>query len=193
MRQEPTRALVFLSRKEYRAWAEAQPRGRTEWVAGEVVAIAPERVGHLRTKAAVWLAFRQAIVAAGLPCEVLADGVTVEVGDDTDYDPDAVVNCGERIADDAVAAPNPIVVVEVLSLSTQSVDTGAKFADYFRVPSIHHCLIVRVNGRSVIHHRRRDDGGQILAGGQIRLDLPGISVAVEDFYTDKAAVYSNNA
>ncbi len=95
------------------------------------------------------------------------------------------MNCGERIADDAIAAPNPVVVVEVLSPSTQSVDTGAKLADYFRVPSIQHYLIVRADRRAVIHHRRRDDGGidtQLITEGQIALNPPGIGIQVEDFY-----------
>ena len=40
-----------LTREEYRRWAEAQPRGRFELVAGEVFAMAPERVAHARIKA----------------------------------------------------------------------------------------------------------------------------------------------
>lgn len=187
MRQALASVPALLSREEYRRWAEAQPRGRTELVAGEIVAMAAERAGHLRTKAAVWLALRQSIAAADLPCEAFADGITVEVGDDTDYEPDAVVNCGERISSEAIAAPNPVIVVEVLSPSARSVDTGAKLIDYFRVPSICHYLIVRANRRGVIHHRRREDGGietRILTEGQIRLDPPGISVAFEDFYAE---------
>ncbi len=128
---------LILSREEYRRWAEAQPRGRYERVGGEVVAMAPERGAHLEIKAATWLALRQAI-AAGVPCQALPDGATVEIDDETDYEPDAVVNCGERMARDAVAVPNPVVVVEVLSPSTRSVDTGAKLTDYFRVPSVRH-------------------------------------------------------
>jgi Uma2 family endonuclease len=175
----------ILSRNEYRRWAEAQPRGRYELVAGEVVAMAPERVAHVRVKAQAWQALDRAIRTAGLPCEALADGVTVEVGDDTDYEPDAVVNCGERMADDAIAAPNPIIVVEVLSPSTRSVDTGAKLSDYFRVPSVRHYLIVRADRRAVIHHRRREDGGietSFVTEGRIALDPPGIAVLVEDLY-----------
>ena len=176
---------MILSLEEYRRWAEAQPRGRYELVAGEVVAMAPERIEHLRVKAAVWLALKQAIRAAGLPCEALPDGATVEVGDDTDYEPDAVVACGEKMAGDAVAVSNPVIVVEVLSPSTRSVDTGAKLADYFRVPSIQHYLIVRADRRAVIHHRRRDDGGvetRFIAEGRIALDPPGLGIAVEAFY-----------
>lgn len=180
------KAPVILSREEYRRWAEVQPRGRHERVAGEVVAMAPERAAHVRVKARVWQALDRAIRAAGLPCEALADGATVEVGDDTDYEPDAVVTCGERMADDAIVAPNPVVVVEVLSPSTRSVDSGAKLADYFRVSSIRHYLIVRADRRAVVHHRRRDDGGietQLVTEGRITLDPPGIGIAVEDLYS----------
>lgn len=176
---------VILSREAFRRWTEAQPHGRYERVTGEIVAMAPERAAHVRVKARVWQALDQAIRAATLPCEALADGVTIEVGDDTDYKPDAVVTCGERMADNDIAASNPVIVVEVLSPSTQSVDTGTKLADYFRVPSIRHYLIVRADRHTVVHHRRRDDGGietQSLVDGPVILDPPGITIALEDFY-----------
>lgn len=115
-RPEPLR----MSREDYRRWAEAQPRGGFERAAGEVVAMAPERVAHNRVKARMWRALDGAIRTAGLPCEALTDGITVEVGDDHDYESDAVVNCGDPLPDDAVAAPNPVTVVEVLSPSTRS-------------------------------------------------------------------------
>src|SRR5450432_899985 len=105
-----------LSREEYRSWAEAQPKGRFERIEGVVVAMAPERAGHNDTKAQVWLALRQAVTAAGLPGHVYADGMTVEV-DDRDFEPDAVLHCGEKLTRDAIAVPEPMVVVEVLSRS----------------------------------------------------------------------------
>lgn len=187
LRMEPlfSETPIMVSRTEYRRWTAAQPRGRYERVAGEVVAMAPERIEHVRVKAEAWLTFRQAIRAAGLPCEALADGATVEIGDDTDYQPDVVVNCGERAGGRQVVAPNPVIVVEVLSPSTQSVDTGTKFIDYFKVSSIRHYLIVRADRRTVVHHRRGDDGGietRLLAEGRIALDPPGIEIAIEGFY-----------
>src|SRR5690349_6288747 len=127
-----------MSREEYRRWAEAHPRGPSELVEGEVVAMPPKRVAHARLKMRVALALHQAVRASGLSCEAFPDGVTIEVGEDTDYEPDAVVNCGERLDGDEIAASNPVIVVEVLSPSTQSVDKAAKLADYFRVPSIQH-------------------------------------------------------
>lgn len=95
------------------------------------------------------------------------------------------MNCGERLSDDAVAAPYPVVVVEVLSPSTQSVDTGAKLADYLSLPSVRHYLIVRADRQAVIHHRRAKDGSietRIIADGPITLDPPGMGVGIKEFY-----------
>ena len=176
---------VIPSRAEFRPWAEAQPRGRYERVAGAVVARAPQRIGQVRVKAQAWLALDQAIRAAGLLCEALSDGITVEVGDDTDYHPHAIVNDGEPMPGDEMAASNPVIIVEALWPSTQSVDTGVKLVDYFTLPSVRHYLTICADRRAVIHHRRRSDGGietRLAAKGRIALDPPGIEVAIEDFY-----------
>jgi Uma2 family endonuclease len=153
-------------------------------MAGEPVAMAPERIVHIRLKSRVWLALDRAIRAAGLDCEAIADGLTVEVDEDTDYEPDAVVNCGPRLDGEAIVATNPVIVVEVLSPSTQSIDSSDKLADYFRVPSIQHYLIVRAKRREIIHHAR--SGADIVSRainiGAIRMDPPGISIDVAEVY-----------
>jgi Uma2 family endonuclease len=64
-----------MSRDEYRRWVEMQPKGRFERIDGLVVAMAPERVSHSDRKAMAWLALRQAVAAAGLPCHVYVDGL----------------------------------------------------------------------------------------------------------------------
>src|SRR5580704_14783465 len=125
------------TREEFRRWAEGESR-RYERIAGEPIAMSPERVVHIRLKARVWQALDRAIRVTGANCEALADGVTVEIDDDTDYEPDAVVNCGPPMDPDATVATNPVIVVEVLSPATQSIDSSDKLADYFRVPSIQH-------------------------------------------------------
>ncbi|WP_135466021.1 Uma2 family endonuclease [Crenalkalicoccus roseus] len=106
-----------MTREEYYRWAEEPPRGRFELAGGEVVAMAPERVAHMRAKARVWLALRQAIVSAGLPCDVLPDGATVEIGNDAAYEPDALVHCGETLDGEALGSPPPVIVGEVTSPS----------------------------------------------------------------------------
>jgi len=122
-------------------------------------------------------------LAAALGCQALPDGATVETGEN-DYEPDALVNCGEPMADEAIAAPNPVIVVEVLSPGTASVDTGGKLAGYFTVPSIMHYLIIHPLRRTVTHHRRAGDRIEtlILVNGPIAMEPPGIVITVEELY-----------
>ena len=173
-----------LTREEFRAWAERQPRGRFERVDGRVVAMSPERIGHALVKGRVWRALDRALLDAGAACVAIPDGATVEIDDRTEYEPDVVVTCGEALDLDAVAAPRPVVVVEVTSPSTRAVDAGDKLADYFRVPSVLHYLIVSARRRQAVHHARRDSGieTRIVTAGSIALDPRGISVALDDFY-----------
>jgi Uma2 family endonuclease len=171
-----------MSRDEYRRWVEQQKSGRFERVEGVVVRMPADR------KMRVWLALRQAVAAAGLPNHVYGDGVTVEV-DDSDFEPDAVVRAGGgKLPDDAIAVPDPLIVVEVLSPSTQATDLTLKLAAYFRVPSIQHYLIFWPNHARVVHHRREGARDvietQIRTSGEIRLDPPGISIRLENIYTD---------
>lgn len=170
---------------EFLAWAMAQPEGSFELVDGKVVAMAPERAAHARLKSEVWLALRDAIKSAGLPCEALPDGMTVKVDEHTAYEPDAQVHCGEALADDVVLVPAPVIVVEVLSPSTATRDTGAKLADYFRVASLRHYLIVRTDRPTVIHHRRGDGDlieTRIVTAGSLDLDPPGIALDLDRIY-----------
>ena len=145
--------------------------------------MAPERGPRLQVKGAVYGALDRAIAVAGIACQALPDGATVETGD-SDYEPDVLVNCGEAMADDAVAAPNPVIVVEVLSPGTASTDTGGKLADYFRVASIAHYLIVHPPRRMVTHHRRVAAAitTLVVVGGPIVLDPPGILITVQEIY-----------
>jgi Uma2 family endonuclease len=173
-----------LSREEFRRWTENHT-GRFERVTGQPVAMSPGRVGHARIKSRVWAALDRAIRVAAVPCEALPDGITVEVGDDTDYEPDAIVNCGPRLPEDAIAATHPVIVVEVLSPATQSIDVGDKLADYFRVESVQHYLIFRARRREVIHRRRAGDEivTRVVNFGTIILDPPGITIDIADIYT----------
>lgn len=174
-----------MSREAYRQWAELQPSSHFERIEGVVVAMAPERLSHADRKAMVWLVLRRAVLDAGLPCHVYPDGVTVEV-DDNDFEPDALVRCGDPLPGDAVAVPDPVIVVEILSPSTRQVDLTRKLVGYFRVPSVRHYLIFWADRAQVIHHRRRPDGEGIdtliVTAGEIRLDPPGLGFMVEAVY-----------
>ena len=145
----------------------------------------PERGAHLRMKLAAVLALKRAVAAAGVDCQALPNGATVEVGE-SDFEPDAAVNCGERMDDDAVVLPNPVVVVEVLSPGTSTYNFTRKLAGYLTVPSIQHYLIVHPVKRQVVHYRRTGEAFEttIRGSGPIALDPPGITITVEELYEE---------
>lgn len=169
---------IRMSRDENLRWAEQQSAGRFERIDGVVVAMVPERANHADRKALVWLVLRQAIAAARLPCHAYPDGMTVKV-DDNDFEPDAVVHCGEPLPGDAIAVPEPLIVAEVLSPSTRGYDLTHKLVAYFRVPSVQHHLVFWADPPQILHHRRQDDGHgietRVLTSGEITPDPPGIT------------------
>jgi Uma2 family endonuclease len=170
---------------EFLAWAQTQDAGRHELIGGEIVALAPECSAHVQAKRRAANLLEAAILRAGLTCEAFVDGLAVRIDEGTSYVPDALVNCGERVARGAMVAPNPIIVVEVLSPATRSLDKTTKLADYFRVAGLSHYLIIDLGRRHVVHYWRRPDGTitvAIVRTGEIALDPPGIAVAVSSLF-----------
>ena len=76
---------------EFLVWAETQPERRFELVHGQPIAMSPDRARHAETKAEIYVALRNAIHRAALPCHVLPDGMTVRVDDETAFEPDALI------------------------------------------------------------------------------------------------------
>ena len=176
-----------MSADQFLAWAMEQPEGRYELASGEVVAMAPERAAHNVVKFEAARALKDAVRDVGLPCQAFTDGMAVRVDDATVYEPDASLRCGPRLDDDAVEFSDPVIVVEVLSPSTRARDAGAKLADYFRLPSVRHYLILRTDTRSAIHHARGEDGvitTAIATEGALHLDPPGIAIALEAVFAE---------
>jgi Uma2 family endonuclease len=167
------------------AWVDQQPMGRFELQDGHVFAMAPGTIAHARAKLAATLALRNAIAAAGAPCEAFVDGVGIRISDDTLYIPDASVQYGERAGPDLRALPTPMVVVEVTSHSTSRVDYGSKFVDYLRQPTIRHYLQVLLDRRVVLHHSRDAEAEittRIVPSGELRLDPPRLTIRIEDLF-----------
>jgi Uma2 family endonuclease len=170
---------------DYLAWAVDHP-GRYELLDGAVVAMSPEGAGHAETKAAVHAALLAGIRARGLACYALPDGMTVRINDVTAYEPDALVYCGPKLSPAAIEVPHPVIVVEVLSPSTRHIDLSVKLADYFRLESIVHYLIVDPEKPRIVHHARATGDTiltRIASEGRINLDPPGIEIAMGDIYS----------
>ena len=181
---EPETAMT---REEFLAWVEQQPTGRFERIDGIVVAMAPERISHIRRKASARDGLRRAVRDAGLTCcEVFPDGVSVRV-ENSDFEPDALLRCGPRLPGDATHAPDPLVLIEVLSPDSGTRDRATKLRAYFKLPSVQHYLIVWPEEQRIVHHARlpsNEIATEVFLSGEISLTPPGIVVTVEEFYAD---------
>lgn len=165
---------------EFLAWSERQPDYRYELVDGKIVAMARDTVRHNRTKFAAWRTLDYEVRMAGLPCLVLIDGVGVAINDKTLRMPDVFVQCGAEPDPDALIIESPLIVVEVVSPSSERDDINAKIIDYFSVASIRHYPIVFSEKRVVIRHQRNEDeiATRIAHDGDIALNPSGVTVAV---------------
>jgi Uma2 family endonuclease len=176
-----------MTREEFLAWVDQQPSGRFERIDGIVVAMAPERLSHNRRKGAARDALPRAAREAGLSsCETFVSGVAVQV-ENSDFEPDALLRCGPRLPGNATRVSDPLVLVEVLSPDSGTTDRATKLRAYFKLPSVQHYLIVWPDEQRIVHHARLPNGNlstQIFVSGEIRLDPPGITITVEEFYTD---------
>jgi len=184
-------ALKQMTVDEFLLWAEGRD-GRWELHDGVPVSLSsgpvmmsPERLGHTRIKGTVFIALTDGLKRKGLPCEAFPDGLSLKIDARTSYEPDASVVCGAPLPGDALTIDNPIIVVEVLSPSTASIDHGRKLSGYFSLPSVEHYLILDPERRVVIHHKRGQGDAietRVLTGGLARLDPPGFEVAVEALF-----------
>ncbi|HLH92707.1 MAG TPA: Uma2 family endonuclease [Xanthobacteraceae bacterium] len=78
-----------------------------------------------------------------------------------------------------------MIVIEVLTPSARHIDLSAKLADYFRLPSVAHYLIVDPDKPRIVHHARSTGDTiltRIVTDGGIRLDPPGIELRMDAVY-----------
>jgi Uma2 family endonuclease len=150
-----------------------------ELVNGVVVAMAGASPRHVAIAGNVTGALRD-LLRAG-PCLVLPVDLRVAVEATGLYTyPDVTVVCDRPRFDpkDENTLTNPLVIVEVLSDSTEAYDRGAKFAHYQSVPSLAEYLLVAQAERRVEHFRRLESGQWLLTvyqGDDATVTLPALS------------------
>lgn len=78
--------------------------------------------------------------------------------------PDCCVICGDPhfSGDQKDVVINPLLIVEVLSPSTEGYDRGKKFELYRTIESFREYLIVHQERRHVEHYSKQDDGSWVL-------------------------------
>lgn len=170
--------------------AEAISLEKHEFLRGEVFAMAGGTPEHGRLAASMIGELRA--VLRSHPCAVFSSDVRVRVeATDLSTYPDASVVCGQlqTAAADAQAVVNPVLLVEVLSDSTEAHDRGEKFAHYRRIPSLREYVLVSQRQKRIEVFRKKDDGEWSLAeaGADERLRVLDVSIEVNEVYRDPLA------
>lgn len=186
--REPIAALSYA---EYLV-LEAKAEERHEFLDGQLYAMAGGTPEHAALAASFARVLGNAL--AGRPCRVFSSDLRVRVRETglTTY-PDLSVVCGRLETDgqDGNAIVNPVLLVEVLSESSEAYDRGAKAAHYRRIPSLREYVLVSQREPLIEVYRRNEQGRFELfeshAGESVELASVGATLSVDAVYENPLA------
>lgn len=168
---------------------ETRAEIRHEFVDGEIYDMAGASINHTRISGNAETALRLAL--RGTPCEVFSRDLKVSPTNRSFYFyPDVFVICGkiefQDKRDDIVR--NPILVIEVLSQSTQSFDKVQKFEWYRSMPSLQEYVMMEQKRVYVEHYRKQGRFWMLESFTDLNdvLELPSLGVTLA-----LAALYEN--
>lgn len=166
---------------------ERAAQGKHEYWHGEVFAMAGASRRHNLLVANLVRMLGNALLDRS--CEVYPSDMRVaNATRDVFTYPDVTVVCGEpTFADDGPdTLLDPLVVVEVLSESTEAYDRGKKFEHYRSIPSVRHYMLVAQDQPMVELYTRQGDGTWSLSdrrlGDTVGLTALGCELAVSELY-----------
>ena len=180
-------ALKRISPSEYLA-CERKAEFKSEFFQGEVFAMAGGSPTHSLIAANFAGETRQAL--KDKPCVVYNSDLRVKVQATGLYTyPDASIVCGDLEFDDDQrdTVVNPIVIVEVLSDSTEKYDRGRKSNHYRQIPSLREIVLIAQDQIHVERFVRQPGGGWLLLeeknpSGTFELSSLGIMIAMSELY-----------
>ena len=148
---------TLLTPEEYLA-LERKADGKSEYFAGELFAMAGASQRHNLIVANMIRTLGNQLLER--PCNVYPSDMRVKISKVGKYTyPDVVVACGEEQFEDGHndALLNPVVIIEVLSESTEAYDRGKKFEHYQYLDSLVEYLLVAQDPYRIEQYVRRDD------------------------------------
>ena len=167
---------------EFDAWNAQQPE-RWEFIGGQPVMMAPASLPHTIIKTNIGRHLGNRLVGSG--CRVYVDGAEVK-SHRLSAIPDVVVACG-LIDQSSPAIAAPVLIVEVVSPSTECDDTERKWHSYCLIESLQHYLVVAQESRFVILHARTGPSSfaeTLHLDGSIELSALGVSLSLDEIYED---------
>ncbi len=143
--------LHKLSLDDFLTWENAQI-DRHEYHQGEVFAMVGSRRTHGTVIANLFRQFGNRL--EGTPCRVFGESMKVQIADDTILYPDIFVTCDRADLSTEMIFRAPVLVIEVLSPTTQDYDRSQKFALYRRIAALGEYVLVDPDSRCVQAFRR---------------------------------------
>jgi Uma2 family endonuclease len=133
-------AVQTMSLDEFLAWEREQP-DRWEFDAGATTMMTGGSLDHGTIAGNLHAELRQHL--RGTRCRAFAgDNKVLPAGRDRGYYPDVSVTCSPISDGKDDVVPDPVLVIEVVSPSTENRDRGIKKFSYFATPSIQQYAIV---------------------------------------------------
>lgn len=132
---------------------------RHEYYDGEIFAMTGAKVNHNRIGSNINRFLGNQL--ADRSCDVFLSDMRVKIqGVDKYTYPDVVVVCGDLELEDEKfdTLLNPVVIIEILSNSTELYDRGEKFAHYRLIPSLQEYILISQYHCKVEKFIRGDDG-----------------------------------
>jgi len=154
---------TLISPQEYLE-RERKAEYKSEYIAGEVLAMSGASRKH--NLVATNILVEIATQLRGRSCEVYGSDMRVRIGSAEQYVyPDITVVCGKpRFEDQELdVLLNPVLIVEVLSPTTEKYDRGAKCVAYRNLDSVKECLLVSQESVRVEHYVRQPSGEWTIA------------------------------
>lgn len=160
---------------------------RHEFYRGSVYAMAGSSREHNIITGNIYVSFRAQM--RGRTCMAYQSDMQVGfAGEEACFYPDIAAVCGGEEIEKRKGERllNPMVIVEVLSRSTESFDKKTKFETYQGLPSLTDYLLVRQDRIHITHHRRESDDWPSLIYreimDEIRLPSIGCVLRLADVY-----------
>lgn len=149
-------AKTYLTPEEYLAF-ERKAITKHEYLSGEIVAMSGASNAHNLITGDVFAELHGQL--KGGKCLVYTGDMRVKTSSTPSYFyPDVTVVCDKPRFEDHTfdTLLNPIVVIEVLSPSTEAYDRGEKFADYQQLASLQEYILISQDKVRVEHYLRRE-------------------------------------
>jgi Uma2 family endonuclease len=175
---------LYMEKEAFLAWAEGR-EGRYELDGGRVIMMTGGSRSHWRITFNILKAL-DARVDPGA-WEILAD-FGVDVGPDTIRYPDIVVDRPSESPRGRLAAIAPVLIIEVLSPSTEGIDLNVKAAEYLRLPSLAAYLVFTQDALKARAWVRGEAGfppePHVFTAREdmIRVDVLGLTLPLADVY-----------